>query len=82
VTIYNGGTLVLNHNANDPVGNVGLKNFVRPQNNDQAVYYTYWTPIVDNPDSSPAGSSGEWAMYTGASSIYWETLDPRFQLSP
>lgn len=81
-TVTINGSLQLAHAAGKAFGNVGLKDFVRVQSSNQATAYKYWTPIEDNPDATPSANNAEWALYTGSTSIYWEALDPRFQLSP
>jgi len=56
-----------------PVSNVRMREIVSDANG------AYWTPRLDNPGWS-VGNSEDWEPYYGGSDIYWEVLDPRFDV--
>ncbi|MDR3710017.1 MAG: hypothetical protein P4L33_17115 [Capsulimonadaceae bacterium] len=64
-------------------GNVRLSDYVQQASASTPVTYTYWKPVVDNPGNLPwVTGSDSWLLYTGMTDVYWQTIDPRFQISP
>ncbi|HEY3328423.1 MAG TPA: hypothetical protein VGK19_00235 [Capsulimonadaceae bacterium] len=85
LTVYGGGTggaLRNVHLTGEPVGNVRYNEFIVSDTPDASGAYRYYAARVDNPGANPITNMSDWGLYTGGSDIYWETLDPRFEVLP
>ena len=67
--LYNGGTA---YNVNDYVATGGTVG--QPA-------APYYVAKINNPTDAPSDTSPQWAPYFGGNDLYWEALNPRFEIS-